>query len=54
MNERNATISLIVGTIIGFMFGSFSTEDRHEKGLLRFCMTHSIPLEQCKIPEEGK
>lgn len=24
----------------------------NEKDLLRFCIAHSIPLEQCKIPEE--
>jgi hypothetical protein len=27
---------------------------KNETDLLRFCMTHSIPLEQCKIPEKGK
>lgn len=25
-----------------------------QEDLLRFCMTHSIPLEQCKIPDEGE
>ncbi len=25
-----------------------------EPDLLRFCMTHSISLEQCEIPKEGK
>lgn len=27
---------------------------KNETDLLRFCMMHSIPLEQCKIPKEGK
>jgi hypothetical protein len=27
---------------------------QNKTGMLRFCMTHSISLEQCKIPEEGK
>lgn len=42
-----------ISLVLGILLGTFSTEDRSEKGLLRFCMTHSIPLEQCKMPEKG-
>jgi hypothetical protein len=39
-------LAVIAGT-------STSQIHKNEKDLLRFCMTHSIPLEQCKIPEKG-
>lgn len=51
---QEARLSILIAAIAGFAFGTFSTEDRYEKGLLRFCMTHNIPLEQCKIPDEGE
>lgn len=53
-NDTLVFFRICVSVVIGFLFGAFSTEEDYEKGLLRFCMTHSIPLEQCKIPEEGK
>jgi len=44
----------LVVLLVGILLGTILTSPKHEHGLLRFCMTHSIPLEQCKIPEEGK
>jgi hypothetical protein len=52
---------LAIGMFVGFacafvlaVIAGTSTSQIHknEKDLLRFCMTHSIPLEQCAIPEE--
>jgi putative Ca2+/H+ antiporter (TMEM165/GDT1 family) len=54
---------LAIGMFVGFacafvlaVIAGTSTSQvlKNETHLLRFCMTHSIQLEQCKIPEEGK
>ena len=53
-NDTLVFFRVCVSVIIGYLFGAFWTEKDYEKGLLRFCMTHSISLEQCKILEEGE
>jgi hypothetical protein len=53
MSNIEAILSAILGAIIGSLFGTFSTMEKNETQLLRFCMTHSISLEQCEIPEKG-
>jgi hypothetical protein len=47
---------VIFGTFTTAVFGFISTSHLviTQEDLLRFCMTHSIPLEQCKIPQEGE
>lgn len=54
MSSNELFLALLIAAIAGCVFGSFKTEDGYEKDLLRFCMTHSIPLEQCKIPGGGE
>jgi hypothetical protein len=54
---------LAIGMFVGFacafvlaVVAGTSTSQilQNKTDLLRFCMTHSIPLEQCEIPGEGK
>jgi hypothetical protein len=59
MRQDDTWWGFFVGALIGVWLalswvaiGSFLF--KRESNLLRFCMTHSISLEQCKIPEEGK
>jgi len=54
MRDRFVIFQLLVAFLTGIMIGSFELNSRNKSNLLRFCMTHSISLEQCKIPEKGK
>ena len=59
MIREDTAIGMFVGFVCAFVLaviaGTITSQVlQNEKDLLRFCMTHSIPLEQCKIPEEGK
>jgi hypothetical protein len=47
---------VIYGAFTTAVFGAISTSHFviTQEDLLRFCMTHSIALEQCKIPEEKR
>ena len=45
-------LGLFVATLINAMFAN--KMHSNENDILRVCLTHSIPLEHCKIPEEGK
>jgi len=59
MIQDELAIGMFVGFACAFILAviagtSTSQVLQNEKDLLRFCMAHSITLEQCKIPEEGK
>jgi hypothetical protein len=59
MRKNDTSWGFFVGcVVVSLIHGAFmavaSTVITHENDLLRFCMTHSIALEQCKIPEEGE
>lgn len=59
MIRDELAVGMFVGFVTAFLLAviagtSTSQILQNEKDLLRFCMTHSIPLEQCKIPEEVK
>lgn len=59
MIRDETPLVLFVGFFIGFIVFIAMTLvsnglTQNENDLLRFCMTHSIPMEQCKIPEKGE
>jgi hypothetical protein len=56
-DERHAAfvMGMCVASFVYAIMGILAHNiNKTEKNLMRFCMTHSISLEQCKIPEEGK